>query len=181
MRSIETSTLHPHQFLNASTPQSALIAHGRREDTTPTWGLVLLSLPRLRKSLITSYSIASVKNVLDGQLSDETKTLKYTRSGMILTKPTVESTTTTQDPANLWNRLLQSGYGVDLSRIANSAIQLSSGMVTVRVTNKYVKWILTTESLFTKKNVWRMCLNDSRRRFAKKRRTPKNKPTFNAN
>ena len=89
-----------------------------------------------KKSLTTSYSIASVKNVFDGQLSDETNTLKYTRSGMILTKPTVESTI--QDPANLWN-LLQSGYGVDLSRNANSAIQLSSGMVTVRVTKKYVK------------------------------------------
>ena len=105
MRSVETSTIRPHQFLTVSTPQSALIAHGRREDSTPTWDLILISLPRIRKSLTTSYSIASVKNVLDGQLSDETNTLKYTRSGMILTKPTVESTT--QDPANIWNQLLQ--------------------------------------------------------------------------
>ena len=35
MRSIVTSTLHLHQFLTTSTPQSALIAHGRHEDTTP--------------------------------------------------------------------------------------------------------------------------------------------------
>ena len=70
--------------------------------------------------------------------------------------------------ANLWNRLLQSGYGVDLSRNANSTIKISSGMVTVRVTKKCVKWILTTESLFTKKNVWRMCLNFSRRLFENK-------------
>ena len=48
----ETSTIHPHQFLIASTPHSALIAHGRHEDTTTTWALVLLSLPGLRKYLI---------------------------------------------------------------------------------------------------------------------------------
>ena len=130
-----------------------------------------------KKSLITSYSITFVKNVFDGQLSGEKNILTNTRSGMIVTKPTVNQPYRIQPV----NRLLQSGYGVDLSRNANSVIQLSSEMVTVRVTKRCVTWILTTESLFTKKNVWRMCLNDSRRGFAKSKRTPKNKPTSNSN
>ena len=60
-----------------------------------------------KKFLIVSYSIAPVKNV---QLNGEKNTLKNAISAMTVTKLTVESTIL--DPANLWNKLLQRGYGV---------------------------------------------------------------------
>ena len=94
-----------------------------------------------------SYLIASVRSVLDGQISDETNNMMNTWSGLIVTKPTVESTIL--DPANKWDQLLWNWYGIDLLRNANSAIQLSLEMVIVRVFNRFVRWILKTELQFT--------------------------------
>ena len=110
------------------------------------------------------------------QLSDETSILTNTRSGMILTKTTVESTT--QDPANLWNQLRIWSRSVEKRKLCYTTF---IGDGDSKSYQKYVIWILTTESLFIKKNVWRMYLNHSRRRFAESRRTPKSKLTFNAN
>ena len=89
---IKTLIAHLHQFLTVSTQQWALIALGRREDSTSTWALVLLSLPWLRRFLIMTYLIASGRSVLDCQISEEMNIMMNTWSGLIATQPTVEST-----------------------------------------------------------------------------------------
>ena len=130
MISIDTSIIHLHQFLTASTPQSALIAHRSREDSTQTRDLLELSLTK-------PYWIQSPMEPAAAKL--------------------------------IWSR------SVEKHKLCYTTFIRDGDS---KVSNRCVRWILKTESLFTKKNVWLRYLNNARRGFAKYRRTTKLKPLF---